>query len=202
MALKYIVSVLILVLLVPTGMNNVIAQITHGEKELTGKIDPLANTRAFIELVEQDESYLDMNATEQDNYIKKANDFITLQNEYELGRNKLLIKLSLITLELKIISDATTKIKLEEKYNKILKELEEYGVGPEDKTFEDPGYYFDKYDQKIKEIESTSQFKNIHTDDVSLSNQVGYYFLVFQVHLTNLLVVLLGILITVIELLV
>ena len=199
--LKYTVTIFILIL-VPTSMSYVNAQITHDENELTLEINPLANTGDFIDTLKQDENYFDMNITEQDVYITKNNDFMNPPKEYEFGRNNLLIKLSLTTLELKIVSDADIKIKLEEKYNKILKELEEYGVGPEDKTSEDPGYYFDKYDQKIKEIESTSQFNNIYTDDVSLSTQLGYYFLIFQVHLTYLLVILLGFFIMVLELLV
>ena len=199
--LKYKIAILILIL-VPTSMSYVNAQITHDENELTLEINPLANTGDFIDTLKQDENYFDMNITEQDVYITKNNDFMNPPKEYEFGRNNLLIKLSLTTLELKIVSDADIKIKLEEKYNKILKELEEYGVGPEDKTSEDPGYYFDKYDQKIKEIESTSQFNNIYTEDVSLSTQLGYYFLIFQVHLTYLLVILLGFFIMVLELLV
>ncbi len=187
------------VLLIPGG--SVFAQIP-GEEEFNGEIGAVGNNDAYIDLLKLESSYQNMTSTEQETYIQNTNEFITAQNAYELARNQLLIEASQLTIQIKLTTDEQQLEELKIQYDEILSQLEEFGVGPQDKTFEDSGYYFNKYHQSIKHFEEQGHpvsITDVHTDDISLSNQAGNYFHAFQVHLTFLYVVLLGILHMVLE---
>ena len=114
-----------------------------------------------------------------------------------MARNKLLIKSGEIAIQIKFTNDEQKLNELKIQYDDILKQLKEFGVGLEDKTAQNPSYYFDKYDKSIQQFEKQghpAQAADIHTDNVSPSNKVSVYLHIFQMHLTTIHVILLGIL--------
>lgn len=171
-----IIPLLTLVLLIPPGLIN--AQTTPGGEDFTDDVGAVGNTGAYIEALKLDESYQNMTSTQQEAYINSANEFISSGDAYELARNKLLIQASEITVQIHLTNDEQRLDELKIQYDNVLVQLEEFGVGPQDKTVEDPSYYFDKYDQKLREYEDQgyANVNDVHTSDISLSNQAGILF--------------------------
>lgn len=63
------------------------------------------------------------------------------------------MELSDVTLQIQATDDERRLAELEARYDELLKELEEYGVGPHNETEADPGHYFDKYEQARERLE-------------------------------------------------
>lgn len=70
---------------------------------------------------------------------------ISAASAYELAKNEMLIEAAGLSLQIQLEADEARRGELEAEYAGVMDELEEFGVGPQDKTLEDPGHYLDKY---------------------------------------------------------
>ncbi len=178
--IKYTIPLLAIVLLIPAGMSNVTAQEVPGGEELEANgVGPVGDVGVYVDLLKLDEDYQNMTEEQQETYIQSANEFITAQSAYELARNELLVEASRISLQIHATNDEQRIEELKIQHDEIFSQLEEFGVGPEDKVHDNPSYYFDKYDQALAEFETqgyAATVTDIHTNDVSLSNQAGILF--------------------------
>ena len=143
----------------------------------------------------------DKNATpSQERHTQSANAFVSSGTAYELARNKLLIEAGELTFQTHLTTDGEKLKELKTRYDGVLDELEEFGVGPQDETLEDPTQYFDKYDAALKRFEDQGHPTTAHTSEASPSSQAATLLAHLQVHLTALYVALLGLSLTVLEL--
>lgn len=140
---------LALALPIPPGVN---AQWALGE-EGPDAAGSAADANAYIELLKSDAAYQGMDPEQREAYLAAASEFITSEGAYEAARNRLLVELSEITLQIQATGDERRLAELEARYDDVLKELEEYGVGPQNETEANPGYYFDKYEQALERLE-------------------------------------------------
>ena len=167
-----LLPVMVLALLIPSGVS---AQPAPGEEDL-GVTGPLTNTDAYIQLLKSDATYHSMNSTQQEAYLTIANEFITSDGVYETARNRLLVELSEVILQMQGTNDGLRLTDLAIQYDDLLEELEEYGVGPQNDTEVNPSYYFDKYEEALKRLEDDNTLTQTHTDDVRLRNRAGILF--------------------------
>ena len=128
------------------------------------------------------------------------NAFISSGTAYELARNKLLIEAGELTLQIRLATDGEKLKELKTRYDGVLDELEEFGVGPQDETLEDPTRYFDKYDAALKRFEDRGHPATVHASEASPGSQAATLLAHLQVHLTALYVALLGLSLTILEL--
>lgn len=187
-------------LLIPPGLAD--AQQTPGGEDSGENTGLGTSADAHADVPKPDNAYKNMASPQQRQHAEPASEFVSSGSAYELARNKLLIKAGELTLQIQLTADEKKLEELMTKYNGVMDELEEFGVGPADKTIENSGYYFDKYDEALKRFESQGHPTAVHVEDMSLINQAGHYFHALQVHLTNLYVVILGFLIMALKLLV
>ena len=196
----FLIPILAVVLLVPPGLAD--AQQAPREVGSGGNAGPGTNTDAHADVPRPDNPYKNMAPPQQRQHAEPASQFISSGSAYELARNKLLIKAGELTLQIQLTADEKKLEELMTKYNGVLDELEEFGVGPADKAIENSDYYFDKYDEALKRFEGQGHPTAVHVEDMGLINQAGHYFHALQVHLTNLYVVILGLLVMALKLLV
>lgn len=140
---------LALALLIPQGAN---AEGAPGG-EVTDAAGSAADANAYIELLKSDAAYQGMDPEQREAYLAAAGEFITSEGAYEAARNRLLVELSEITLQIQATDDERRLAELEAQYDAVLIELEEYGVGPQNETEANPRYYFDKYEQALERLE-------------------------------------------------
>lgn len=167
--LASLLPILVLALLVPQGAN---AQTVPGEEDL-GEVGPVANTGAYIELLKSDSAYQNMDREQQEAHLVAANEFITSDGAYEIGRNRLIVEISKVILQIQSTDDQQRLAGLKIQYDDLLEELEEYGVGLYNETEANPRYYFDKYEQALKRLEEDVTITKTHTGDVTLRNKAG-----------------------------
>ena len=196
----FLMPLLAVVLLIPPGLAD--AQQTPGEWGSGENAGPGTNTGAHADVPKPDSPYKNMAPPQQGQHAEPASKFISSGGAYELARNKLLIKLAELVLQIQLTADGKKMEELMTKHDGILDELEEFGVGPADKAIENSGYYFDKYDEALKRFEGRGHPATVHVGDMSLINQAGHYFHALQVHLTYLYALMLGFLSMALKLLV
>ena len=115
-----------------------------------------ADTNAYIELLKSDAAYQGMDPKQREAYLAAAGEFITSEGAYEAARNSLLVELSEIVLQIQATDDEERLADLEARYDDVLEELEEYGVGPQNETEANPRYYLDKYEQSLERLEGSA----------------------------------------------
>ena len=140
---------LALALLIPPGAN---APGALGE-ESTDAAGSAADANAYIELLKSDAAYQGMDPEQREAYLAAAGEFITSDGAYEAARNRLLVELSEITLQIRATDDEQRLAELGAQYDDVLEDLEEYGVGPQNETEANPRHYFDKYEQAVERFE-------------------------------------------------
>lgn len=115
--------------------------------------DSAADANAYIELLKSSAAYQAMSPEQREAYLAAAGDFITSEGAYEAARNSLLVELANVTLQAQATDDERRLAELKERYDGLIDELEEYGVGPANETEANPRHYLDKYEQARERLE-------------------------------------------------
>lgn len=118
-----------------------------------GAADSAGEENAYVRLLKSGAEYQGMDPEQQEAYLAMANEFITSEGEYEAARNRLLVELSEVALQIQATDDEQRLAELRAQHDDLVDELEEYGVGPEDETNADPGRYLDKAAQAHERLE-------------------------------------------------
>ena len=146
---------------------------TTGEDEFQ-EIGPTGHTTSYLELLKQQDDFINMTEQQQQIYIQKVIEFLDSNDPYEQERNRLLEQFSELTLEIQTTNDEDKLEDLQDQYDSILAQLEELGVATTNKLEGNEQYYVDKY-ERAKEIFNDSNdnpsltidVDYVHTDDVS-----------------------------------
>lgn len=175
------ISLLILALLIPFGVG---AQTAPGDD--AGDVGPVAHTGgAYVELLKQQDEFLNMTEREQSTYIEQAADFINSDDPYENERNELLQKLSAAVLELQDTADEEKRTQIQDRIYDILAQLEEFGVVSEDRLEGNEQFYVDKYEEAKDRLNDDGggavltaavDYDYVHAGDVSLHNKASILF--------------------------
>lgn len=128
------------VMLVPAG----VAQTALGEDQADYS-DRAGG--AYVELLKQQDEFLNMTEREQRAYIEQAIDFINSDDPYESARNELLQELSAAVLLLQETDDEEKKARIQDQIDGVLGQLEELGVVSTDRLEGNEQFYADKYDE-------------------------------------------------------
>ena len=110
----------------------------------------------YIELLKSSADYQAMSPEQREAYLAAAHDFITSKGAYEAARNSLLAELANVTLQAQATDDEQRLAELKERYDGLIDELEEYGVGPYNETEANPSHYLGKYEQARERLEGAA----------------------------------------------
>ena len=108
----------------------------------------------YVELLKQQEAFLNMTEAEQRVYVQRAVDFINSDDPYESARNKLLQELSTATLELQRTADVEEKRQIQDRIDGILGQLEGLGVASADKMEGNEQFYIDRYAEAKERLDN------------------------------------------------
>lgn len=147
---------------------------------------------AYKKIIKQQESIKNKSDADKAKFDKFVQDSLDNASPYNKAVNKILEKLSKVTLK---IQDAELKgtdtTKLLQEHSAIIFDLENYGVVSEKRLLENPDYWHERaYNASVEiakgnevkislESKSDSTLYNIHTDDVSLKNQAQVDYICF-----------------------
>ena len=122
-------------------------------QEGPGASDSATDADAYIELLKSSAAYQAMSPEQREAYLAAAHDFITSKGAYEAARNSLLAELANVTLQAQATDDEQRLAELKARYDGLIDELEEYGVGPYNETEANPSHYLNKYEQARERLE-------------------------------------------------
>ena len=120
---------------------------------------------------------------------------ISAASAYELARNKLLIEAAGLSLQIQLAADEARRGELEAGYAGVMDELEEFGVGPQDKTVGNPGHYLDEYGEAVERFERMGYPAAADVESAGLADRLEGALHSLQVFSTSLYLFLLGLLI-------
>lgn len=168
---------LTIALVIPLGID---AQTTFGDGAEADSVDHAGG--AYVELLKQQDEFLNMTEWEQAVYIERAIDFINSDDPYENARNQLLQKMSAAVLELQKTTDEEKRKQIQDQIDDILGQLEELGVVSADRLEDNEQFYVDKYDEAKDQLNDDMPTLtpdvdyNYSSGDMSLYNAATYYF--------------------------
>lgn len=143
--LKMLSFLAIMTAMIATVSVTAYAQVTPGEEELTDKIGPVGNVSdAYLEVLKQQDFYLNMTSDEQLAYVQAVNEFRKNQDAYQREVQGLIEIGSQLTLDLqkaKSTGDADKIDELNAELFALMKTLETYGVVTLEELDKNPSFW-------------------------------------------------------------
>ena len=120
---------------------------------------------------------------------------ISAASAYELAKNEMLIEAAGLSLQIQLEADEARRGELEAEYAGVMDELEEFGVGPQDKTVGNPGHYLDEYGEAVEHFERMGYPAAADVESAGIADRLEGALHSLQVFSTYLYLFLLGLLI-------